>query len=376
MIYLTFLIIPIIICFAAWFFTDKITWKEVATQMGIQLVLIGIISFLILQSNMSDREAWNGFITKKDSAKIHCRHDYKCHCYTTCHQSCSGSGKSRSCHQSCTEHCQTCYEHGFDVEWFAKNNIGESWDIDTVDRQGLREPPRWSAIVVGEPTSSLHSYENYIKGSPDSLFHKENFTEEQVNSFPAYPDRVYDYWRLNRFVTVDIAFPDSKEWNSEIAQLSGVLGSKKQVNIVVVIVKNKPQDYFYSLERFWVGGKKNDVILVVGTDDTKSILWAEVMSLSNEDFKVFLRNDILAINRIDRSKMLSAIQENVEKRYIRRPMKDFEYLKDSIKPTKAQWIIGIVLGTLISIGLSIFFYYQDPFGDETDSRIRRRNHWN
>lgn len=375
MIFLTFLIIPILVCFFAWFFTDKITWKEVAVQLGIQIIFIGIMSFLMLNANMSDREAWNGYVTKKWSEKVSCRHSYKCFCYTTCRNVCSGSGKTKSCHQSCTEHCKTCYEHKYDVDWYAKNNIGESWDIDTVDRQGIKEPPRWTAINIGEPTSSLHSYENYIKGSPDSLFHKTNFTEEEVNTLPAYPDRIYDYWKLNRFVQLGTNFSDVKEWNEGISKLSGELGSKKQVNIIIVLVKDKPQEFFYTLERFWLGGKKNDVILIIGTNSSRSILWANVMSLSNEEFKVYLRNDILGLNYIDREKVLSTIKENVESKYIRRPMKDFEYLKESIKPTKGQWIAGMIFGLLLSFGLSIFFYYQDPFGDETNSRMRKKTLW-
>lgn len=362
MIYLTFLLIPLLVCVGSWFFTDKITLWEVAVQLVVQIIFIVVMSLIMLNANMTDLEAWNGNITDKGSQKVSCQHSYKCFCHTTCHQSCSGSGKNRSCHQSCTEHCETCYEHRFDVEWFAKNSLGERWEIDTIDRQGLSQPPRWTSISIGEPTSSLHSYENYIKGSPDSLFHKTNFTEEEVNTLPAYPDRVYDYWKLNRFVQVGTNLADTKDWNEGISMLSGELGEKKQSNIVVVLVKDKPREFFYTLERFWLGGKKNDVILVIGTDANNSVLWAEVMSLSNEDFKVYLRNAVLALNTLDRTKVLSIIRYNVVNHYQRRPMKDFEYLKESIKPTRRQWIIGLLLGIILSFGLSIFFFLKNPFG--------------
>lgn len=372
MIFLTFFIIPLLIGFFAWIFTDKISWLEVTVQLLIQFVFIGIMSYLMLQNNMSDLEVWNGNVVEKWNAKVSCRHSYRCHCYTTCSMSCSGSGKSRSCRQVCTEHCSTCYEHSYDKEWYVKNNLKETWEIATSDRQGLNEPSNWSSVRLGEPTSTLHAYENYIKGSPDSLFHRTTFTEEEVKTLPAYPLKIYDYWKLNRVVLIDCSLPEIKKWNESLAQLSGELGQQKQVNLVLVIVRNKPQDFFYTLERFWLGGKKNDVIIVIGVNDVKIVQWAEIMSLSNEEFKIYLRNDLITLSYLDLDKILKVVKKNVLKHYARRPMKDFVYLKEAIKPTKKQWIFGLIFGLILSISLSVFFYYQDPFGDVTKSKLRKK----
>ena len=361
MVFLTFLIIPLIVCLAAWLLTNKITWKEFLVQIGIQLIVLGVMTWMILGSNTSDQEVWNGQIVKKWSAQVSCDHSYKCHCYQSCSNSCDSKGH---CTQSCHEICQTCYEHDYDVEWRAKNNLEEVWYIRTIDRQGLREPPRWTSIQIGEPTSSTHHYENFIKGSPGSLFHKTELTEEELNSIPPYPIDVFDYWKLKRLVQIGVSVPDSKEWNEDISKISADLGFKKQVNIVVVLVKNKPADYFYTLERAWVGGKKNDVIAMIGLDGNNNIQWADTMSLSNEEFKVYLRNSLINLKSFNRGDVIQAIQENVDKFYTRKPMKDFEYLSAAVKPTKVQWVWGMIFGFLLSVGLSFFFYYQDPFGDD------------
>ena len=63
---------------------------------------------------------------------------------------------------------------------------------------------------------------------------------------------------------------------------------------------------------------------------------------------------------------MGAIQENVDKYYVRRPMKDFEYLKSAVKPTYGQWVFGIIFGFLLSIGLSILFYRVDVFNEERE----------
>lgn len=371
MIFLTFFVVPLIICVASWVFTKKITWKEALVQLVVQAALIGAFVGIILSSNMSDTEVWNGVITNKKRLEVSCSHSYKCHCYTTCHQSCSGSGMSRSCHQSCTEHCSTCYDHRYDVDWEIYSSLHETWDISRIDRQGLGEPPRWTAAKIGEPTSSKHQYDNYIKGSPDSLFKTGQNDLTYQKKLPAYPSGIFDYHRLNRLVRIDhdMTGAEVQLWNDGISRISSEVGSSKQANVVVVITE-LPQDYFQSLNRHWLGGKKNDVIPVIGVDKDRNILWVEVMSLSNEDFKVRLRNELMDTKKLDLDITLTTIKKTVQESYVRRPMKDFEYLKSSIQPTMSQWIWGMVLSILLSVGLSILFYFKDPFDD--DYRDRRR----
>ena len=46
-------------------------------------------------------------------------------------------------------------------DWVVKTAIGERIEIQRVDRQGVREPARWTSVQMNEPTSRTHSYENY-----------------------------------------------------------------------------------------------------------------------------------------------------------------------------------------------------------------------
>lgn len=368
MIFLTFFIVPLLICIVSWIFTNKISWKEVIAQLIVQALLTGTMVFIMLSSNMSDTEIWNGFVTEKKRLKVSCEHSYQCNCVN--HTSCSGSGKSRSC--TTTRICQTCYRHSYDVDWRVYNNINETWNISRLDSQGLKEPPRWTSVNVGDPTSSKHSYDNYIKGSPDSLF-KTGMQDSLYKEYlPPYPSNIYDYYNLDRLVLIGKSIPniDKPKWDKSISKVSAELGSIKQVNLVVVVT-DLPQDYFQVLNKHWLGGKKNDAIPVIGIDSELNILWVEVMSLSNEEFKIHLRNNLLEDLKLDLDKNLGTIKKVVESHYIRRPMKDFEYLKSSIQPTMSQWVFGMILSILFSIGLSLFFYYQDPFGDENKFRIRR-----
>lgn len=139
-------------------FLDSITWKEFGLIVLAQLFVAGIVSC----SNTRDIEAWNGVVTGKQKVAVPCSHTYSCNC----HEVCSGSGKDRSCR---TE-CDTCYEHhsflrtipGNDYDWRVYTSNGEVVEIDRVDRQGVREPPRFTAVRMGEPTTLAHTYTNYM----------------------------------------------------------------------------------------------------------------------------------------------------------------------------------------------------------------------
>jgi hypothetical protein len=170
------------------------------------MTLIGIMTAIMMSSNTRDVEVWNGQVTGKYSEKVSCSHSYSCNCY----RSCSGSGKNRSC----STICQTCYEHSYDVSWRVESNIG-TYTISRIDRRGLSKPPRWDRVKIGEPVSDTHTYTNYIKGSPDSLFHKKKLLKKYQKDLPKYQSKVYDYYRLNRLVNLGVNV-DNNLFNKEI----------------------------------------------------------------------------------------------------------------------------------------------------------------
>lgn len=353
MVFLTLLIVPTLVALVSFlFFHRKITLQEFAIQMGAQIVVAGICAGIMLSVDTWDREVWNGVITAKKQVEVSCEHSYRCFCFTTC----DSEGH-------CTETCQTCYEHSNDWDWRAYTSNGETFEIRRIDSRGSKEPPRWTAIEIGEPTSTAHSYTNYIKAAPDTLFRKQGLVEKYKGKLPAYPGNIYDYYRLDRTVALNFALPEVQKWNQGLSAINGALGRKKQANLILVLVQALEPDYFQALEQHWLGGKKNDVILVIGVDQALTIQWANVMAWTDHNIlKVKLRDDIIEIGKLDREAILSAFAKNVDQHFIRKKMQDFKYLKSAITPSIGQWIFGLVFGLLVSIGLSVFFYREDIDG--------------
>jgi hypothetical protein len=355
MIFLTLLAIPLLIGILTFIFgRHRVTLQEFAIQVGVQVLITGMSVGIIYYKNTSDVEIYNGRVTAKQSQRVSCSHSYSCHCRTVT----TGTGKNRRT----TTRCKTCYYHPFDMSWVYNTSDNGSASVSRVDSQGLKEPPRWTAIQVGEPSSSMHGYENYIKASPDSLFRKQGLMERYANQLPNYP-KVYDYYRIDRVLTVDVAVPNLKEWNQKLSEINAKLNPHKQVNATLVLVKGKDHEYFDALEQRYLGGKKNDVILVVSIDRYNNIMWADVMSWTdNKALHVSLRDAVLDMKVLDLTQpdvLLSAVHTKISEHYAKKSMEDFKYLQSSITPSLTEWIVSMLLGIFAAIGMSFYFYTND-----------------
>lgn len=347
MILLSLLLIPTLIALFTFLFGQRrVTWKEFLFQMGAQVLLVGLFYSICLWTNTSDVEVWNGRVASKTREVVHCRHSYSCNCVrVSCGKDCS------------TTVCQTCYYHSYDVDWFLSTTNQETIDIDTVDWQGLREPPRWTRARVGDTTALTHGFTNYVKAAPDSLFRRVGLTEKYEGQLPTYPQQIYDYHYLDRLVQVGTRLSDAALWNKELREMNSDIGKSKEVNIVVVVTKNRQEEFFYALEQEWIGGKKNDVIVMINTNDSNEIDWVNTMAWTdNQIFKINMRDSLLKLKNLDRELILPTVRAVVQKDYIRKSMEDYAYLKQSITPTKGEYIGLTIFGILLSLGISWFVF--------------------
>jgi len=364
MIFFTLFAIPLLLAAASFVWSKGITWQELAAQVAAQALVAAASVGIIYSANVGDNEVWNGVVRKKEREVVSCSHAYPCNC----REECSGSGENRSC----STVCDTCYMHDFDVDWMVYTSNSESIEIDRVDLQGLDQPPRWTAVRIGEPTAVQHYYTNYIRGAPDTLFRHQGLVEKYRSKIPNYPDNIYDDYRLNRVVRVG-GVQKLEGWDTALSELNARVGRVSQANVVIVLVRGLPNEYYYALEEAWLGGKKNDIVLVVGVDYMLKPTWVSVMAwTTNELFKVKLRDDVLAMPTLEGPRLLSVIETDVLAGYKRKPMKDFEYLQASITPTTTQWTVSMLFGLLIAVGMSWLAHKHDWFGYEgRDSYVNR-----
>jgi len=346
--FLIILAIPTIIAlFVTLYFKGTVTWAEFALQVGVAAVIACIGLTISYKSRVHDTELWNGMVSSRNPVHVSCSHSYSCNCRTTT----SGSGKNSSTSTT----CDTCYEHSFDQDWRVSATTGETIDIDRIDRQGLLMPPRWAAAYKGEPFSSQHTFSNYILANPGSvLLGGQGDISRFPGLIPTYP-AIYDVYHTHHFIlqgTFD-GF-DRKDWDYLVEEINKDLGPVKQVNVIVLVVKTADPSYLYALRTAWVGGKKNDAVIVIGSLDGHRIEWVDVMSwTTSESYKVLVRDALTQVGTLDqRDAIANNIRTITKSDFERLHMKKMQYLMSSSEMPGGQIALLILLVSIIELGLA------------------------
>lgn len=360
------LLVPFLIAFSCYCISVyrndeyyKITLKEF-------LLLITVIFLVILAgwgiSRLSanhDEELWNGRVSDKKQVTVSCEHSYPCNPYP-----CGDSDHPMTC-------WHTCYDHSNDWDWNLYTTNGEQIEIARIDRQGAEEPPRYTKAQVGDPTAQVHSYTNYIKGNPWSILRREGLNETYKNFLPAYPLSIYDYHYVNRFIVQNTVVPagEIQAWNNDLMNLNADLGKKKKVNVVFVITGLKDSKYLQALEESWLGGKQNDLVIIVSSSEYPKINWVRVMSWSHsEELKINIRDQIQDLSCLcKRVEIIAAIKSLIDEKFVKTPMSEFKYLAAGVRPPTWGLIVLWIIGVFGSLGLVWFFWTEDFF----DERPRR-----
>lgn len=316
------------------------------------LILVGVYMGTSYGVKLMDTEILNGFVTSKEQEKVSCSHSYDCNCRTE--TSCTGTGKDRTC--TSRRVCDTCYEHSHDFDWNVHSTVGK-FTIDRVDRQGVYTPPRWAEVKKDDPASKTHMFSNYVKAAEKSLINKKNpeLQAQFAGQYPGYPGAIYDYYKIDRVLSVGVPLPDQRQWNTDVSNMLRVLGAAKQANVIIVFSNNKNPNYANALFAEWVGGKKNDIIVVIGTPEYPKIEWAAVNSwTTNQIFNVTLRDEIVNTESVDRDKIMKIIDDNIKTSFVRQSFKEYESLANEIEMSQNEIIALIAIQMFISIGLFFF----------------------
>ncbi len=348
------MLIPLIIGIAGLFWSrGRITIKEFLALEAVSLAVVGLGFLVARWTSTADTELWSGRVTDKKQVWVSCSHSYPCHPHPCM---CDGKGHCSTC-------WDTCYQHSNDWDWDLFTSNDETITIDRIDRRGSNEPPRWTQARVGDPTAVQHRFTNYIKAHPESVLRLDGSMEAFKELVPEYPIDIRDYHYADRFLSPGLSIPNGNLWNDDLQQLNADLGKKKEVNIIVVVARTNDSAYQYALEEAWIGGKKNDLVVIMGITEYPAIDWISVMSWSQaENLKVELRDEIKSLGAIDhRDEVINAIRMMVDKKFVRRNMDDFKYLMAGAQPGSVGTIVLFILGVTCSSGLAYFFYYEDPF---------------
>jgi hypothetical protein len=339
----------------------KITWTEMVLNIVVVVIICTATYELGKWGKTKDTEIWNGVVTAKTVKDGEYVTSYECNCYETCY----GSGSERTCSQTCS----TCYEDNYTRSYDGYTTVG-NFEFDSIDttsrskRNSFQPPLTYTKCVVGEPASREHEYTNYVQAVPTSLFNDNSkLSEQYVDKIPQYP-QVFGFYKINRVLNVGSSVPTDvkSELNTKLNHSLISLGQTKQSNIIVIFTNIADPSYRYAIENAWLGGKKNDIVIIIGTQDGKTVQWVDVMTWAlntgNELLHVKMRDGIKSLP-IDATQLSKFIEETTQKHFVRPQMADYKYLEKEVKP--ATWVVSLAffLSIFGSMALTFLFHRID-----------------
>lgn len=325
-------------------------WELAAQVVGVGLLMWAGYEFT-RWAGVQDYEVWNGRVASKDSGTQGCCHSYDCNCRTVCTTDSQGQS-------DCDEVCDTCYEHDYDDWYSATSTNAEPIYHDGCNPPGTPTPSAWSAISVGDPTAWEHRFTNYVLADPDALFPKDASYERLVAQLPDYPRP--RGWRAQRFVSAGVDLPHPSHWNEGLDGVNADLGAIHQVNVIVVVTDDPDPAWFDALRVHWLGGKKNDVVVVLGAPEAPKIAWARVMAWNlaigpEDEFTGALAWQLERVGELRPDAVIGSIRAEIERTWRRRPFAELAYLMARARPSKWAMLALSIAGLGISVGLHVWF---------------------
>lgn len=314
-------------------------------QMGAACVITAIAYFAASSYDLGDKKFIHGYVTEKYHEKVSCEHSYSCNCRTRC----SGSGKHRSCHR----HCDTCYEHRYDIDWIVKSTVGKT-EIDRVNRQGTKEPPRFTQAYIGEPYTTTKSFKNYVAAANQSLFYRH--VEDKNRKYP----KIYDYYRFDQVVVDGKIDIDVKEWNKYFAELASKTTNGSNI-LLILTDKSDINEYSEHIKGVWKSGKINDVVIVAQIKDMKIVAlraFSYANDKNNELLVIKLRDSLINLP-LDKHVVNDVIFKLTNEHFKETRVEEFEYLKNSIQFSTGSMIFLTIVILAANIGLTVLMVKLD-----------------
>lgn len=356
----------------------EVTIFELFAQVLIGFTLtFGVYSSAVFYfSDVKDSEIWNGYVKKAEY------YEEWTQLVTYTQEECSGTGDQKVCvtvtktrhdyhppywilHSSTGDEVRISKENYKNfVSHFKTEKKVEIFRPDQVSfGDGDKYVTDWHKGVNSViPTATEHDYVNYYK-AVKSINRNDFLLEKYASNLLSYPEvrnSTFGKISLDRVLVSNVDLP--QKWKSDLSNnLSEklvYLGSKKQVNLLVYVV-NSDQNFLNALNEHWIGGKKNDVTLVLGVSEFPKLNWAGVLIFyGNEEIKIKLRDNILSLEDISNPNLISdIIEQNVLNYYTRVPMDELKGLTYSIR--LPFWLVILTFILLLPPFIYVSMYFEN-----------------
>lgn len=224
------------------------------------------------------------------------------------------------------------------------------------------------------PATSTQNVINWVKGSRGTVYRAKGADTYQVLPYPGLVDTPHGPKQprvLSSGVPIEKDWIKTVEWDMDV--LADRVGSSKEANPLLYFT-NQDQGFVEALKDRWIGGKKNDVIVVVGVKEWPKVDWVDVVAWSkNASFSVETQDALTMVDLSDREHLMRTLTSLIQTKFERNPMSSFEYLKFEIEiPHWIIWVSGILL---VAAGLASALIPGEPRSSYPSRAHANFNSW-
>jgi len=346
------LLVPVVVGLVAFFLSKRANskWEKITAR---EFILMEVIAaavatagfFYVRYKALEEPEYWNGAIILKSHGAEGC-----CHCTEVCSTCTDSKGESYDCN------CHDVCDHAQDYWWGLSLFTGDRIMIKHCESNPAAVPAAWANAKMLEPASAAHKYRNYLKADPDSLLHR-SAPEAYRREIPPFP-HLYGYYKVDKVVAHGLKVPP--QWNEGVKKINADISDLKQVDLVMVFTWRSDPAWADALKAEWLYGPKNALIVVAGVPDGETLSWVRVVTISRvPDLEVSLREGLTGRRLSDYKPALAFLRREVEGRFQRTPMAEYEYLASAASPPWS-WLIGLyVVTAALTSALAFVFHKKD-----------------
>lgn len=366
------LLIPVLVSIVLYvFFPKYAVWWEFIIPFAASIITIGILHIAIKQIGVWDTE-YIGYLTKQAiyyepwDEYIHqtCTKTVSCgkNCTTTQSYDCSYVKNHPPSWKVFTATTNTeIYidrsQYNYIVKRFNKvpqfKNMRRDYHRQDGDAYYVTWDNKRSTAV---PITTTQLYKNKVRASKD-VFNYPELDTLDINMY-----YIQDYPELNSILNNTPILPDSLATEAQQQSLrfyNGKLGPSKQARIWILLNPYPTRQAGLMQEAYWVNGNKNEIVLVIGTND-KEIRWAHVFSWTEKEaLKIQLRNYVESQDSLNFSTLIPHVASLVEKDFVRKNFSDFDYL--SVEPPLWAILLAYFITILVNAGTIIYIVKNEHY---------------
>lgn len=363
--------------------SDKIVWWEWLIGSAASFMVAGIMHFSAIKGMTDDTETWSGKVTyvchvprwKEYYEEAIYRTEY--YNTTESYSDSKGRTQTRTVRQSrqVFDHWESC-RRWHEEYYYVKTSLEQKFNVspdkyhylivkfgqkqsvagdrrtgEHASRMIDGDPNDYIGINIKswvEPVTDNRTFENRIKSAP-SVF---SFVQPPTNSHVfIYPENS-DVFQSDRVLGHAKGKINLLLWD----QLNAKLGAVKKVNLIIIGWKNESSQISEFQRSKWIGGKKNDLVLCYGIDDSDSIIWTKVFGWSESEICKRNLETILLDNDINKD-ILALIETEVVDNYKIKDWKKFDYI--SIEPQTRHFVWFFVIMIITQSCLYAYFSMND-----------------